>query len=610
MTLSASTCGPPPTPPPPRPFVRPAAVIQTAAPATHSSDGQTSTRPRRTAPLAPDVQAARDCPPDANHALARYRIGGRPFHLSPVCTPDYSGEWAAVFATGTEQEASDVWVAVRSSRGLELHRVQRSPVGVRYTGATIVHGIVHLTGQSIATDEMPAGADVLVTFPIPWPGAGDPSALDLSPTEVPLLGARDRQELEHRIASIYVVPESSPEASETATRRIVQTGPRGLIAALPSGGGVPVVRAWQTGVYERVTILHPELDPASARVLDAYQVVQSLGASLDCSPGDRCQTQAAHNAVESSEVAVPAQILFRREGLTTVVSAIVQPARRPDPPFETTEQRPQVRLSPPVYNAVQDRALLESLLLEGSLQGRVTAVTRDTVRIVAGSVAAPDGRSNTVVYVLSPGRAPRRFEDRMLDRLATGPRELHFRDVERDAEPELVTIASLGEGERIVGVGTLSWPPSILDRTIRIRLDLMRLALGARSMAEADRAFRAWHPVDINRDTLCPAIERITSLSPRRLASAVPTGLTLIEYQEPGQPLWGRFRRIDARTIRTLSSGEQILGPFVGARCDAMVCDWAQGYCRAGTGETEQGYLWLTDSRANPIWGVSRRVSH
>jgi hypothetical protein len=608
LALTAISCGPPPAPPPPRPFVHTSAGGTTVASAGASTAGTAPRGPtmrRGITTPPPAVSAAPECPMGVESEIGRYRVGGRAFHAGPICTPSYQGEWAAVFVTGTPREATDVWIAVRSARGVELHRLRRAPVGVRYTGGTIVNGFAYLTGQSLATQEMPANAEVLVTFAIPFPGDPDPVALGLSPLDVPLLGARDRAELEQRLAGPPVQPESSATAAQSTVGRILQVGPRGLISALPSGRAVPVLRAWQLGVYERLANLHPEIDPANARVTTAFEVVHSLEGRMNCSAGERCLALPAPDVHEPSEVAVPPQLLLRRDGPNTVIAAIIDTGHRPDEFANPTEER----LSAPVYDNPEDRRLAEALALDGSIHGRVTAVTRGTTRILAYDVAAGSNH-RTDVFVVFPERAPRRFEDRVFGPLATGAREVQFRDVESNYEPELVTLAHLSTGEDAIGVSTLLWPPAVVDRTTYARLDLQRAALGAHSFPEADRAFRAWSPYASEREAMCPVLERVLAQPPRTLAAAAPQGLVQIEYATAGQPLRGTLRRMDARAIRAAASGNDVLGPFAGARCDALQCDWFQGYCRQ-TGEWgEAGYLWLTGRRNAPLWGVSVLTGH
>ena len=116
-------------------------------------------------------------------------------------------------------------MVLHSSSGNELHRIRRAPVGVHLTAGTIQNGWVYLVGESIATDEMPAGADVLVEFPVPRIGAADPEALDLAPAEVPLLGARDRAELTRRLSQLSA--DADPGA-RTAEATVVAFSPAAL----------------------------------------------------------------------------------------------------------------------------------------------------------------------------------------------------------------------------------------------------------------------------------------------------------------------------------------------------------------------------------------------
>ncbi|MEI8256280.1 MAG: hypothetical protein WCJ30_11470, partial [Deltaproteobacteria bacterium] len=378
----------------------------------------------------PPVNAAAECSMGMDQELGRFRIGNRPFHLMPVCTENYNGEWVAVLATGVTQEASDVWVVLHSAAGNELHRLRRAPVGVHFTAGTIAGGFVYLVGESIATDEMPAGADVLVEFAVPRLGGQDPEALDITPAEIPLLGARDRPELQRRIAQLATDADPGLAACEAVARRILTGGTRQLISALPSGGSVPSLRAWQVGVYERAAQLHAELDPNNGRVSGAMEVVRGLEATIDCTPGDRCIARPAPSAAERTEAVVDGQILFRPDGVNTVIAAVIGQAHRSDALSQPSEDR----LTSPRYDFAADRAVAEQLTLDGTVEGRVAGLARGPVHMVAWGYAVGTRHESAVMLVVE-GRAPRRFDDASFQGLPTGTRELAFRTSSATSSP-------------------------------------------------------------------------------------------------------------------------------------------------------------------------------
>ena len=84
----------------------------------------------------------------------------------------------------------------------------------------------------------------------------------------------------------------------------------------------------------------------------------------------------------------------------------------------------------------------------------MAGLTRGRVRMIAWGVAIGDRHDSSVMLVV-PDRAPRRFEDSVFRGLRTGARELAFRDIERNLEPEVVTVTHLGDNEDAVGVGTI-----------------------------------------------------------------------------------------------------------------------------------------------------------
>lgn len=547
----------------------------------------------------PNVSAASQCTPGMNQELARFRIGGRPFHMNPVCTEDYDGDWVAVLATGVTQEASDVWVVLHSAIGNELHRVHRAPIGVHLTGGTVVNGLVYLVGSSLATDEMPADADVLVEFAVPHLGGQDPEALDLTPAELSLLGARTRPELQRRLARMAADTDPGSAACEGLARRIITSGARQLSASLPADGSVPLLRAWQVGVYERVAQLHAGLDPADDGLANALSVVHELEATLDCAPGDRCIAVPTPGAAARTEAVVDAQVLFGTESRNTVVAGVIARGHRSDALARPSEDP----LTAQRYDFAADRAVAEQLTLDGTIEGRVAGLTRGAIHMVAWGYAVGN-RHESAVMLLVAGRAPRRIDDASFQGLSTGVRELAFRDLEHNLEPEVVSVTHLTDNSDSVGVGTILWPPAVVDRSTCVRFDVMRIALGASSLADADRAFRAYSPPQPDHDATCSALEHLAGATSRAIAAAVSGQLVQIDYATPGHPLRGAIRRTPVGELRHAADGSAILGPFAGARCEDLVCDWFQGYCRR-TGQ-EVGYLFLSGRRSTPLWGIAR----
>jgi hypothetical protein len=473
---------------------------------------------------------------------------------------------------------------------------------VHLTAGTIVNGFAYLVGQSIATDEMPANADVLVEFPIPRLGGDDPEALDLSAGDISLLGTRDRAELQRRITAAPAESEPGARNAEQTVRRILEGGPRALILALPSGASIPSLRAWQTGVYERIAQLHAELDPNNGRISSAMEVVRGLEQSLDCTVGDRCIARPAQSAAPRTEAIVDSQVLFRTDGPNTRVAAIVEQGRRSDAQATPNEEP----LRSPGYDVAADRQIAEQLTLDGTIDGRVSGLTRGQVRLIGWSYSVGDHHDSTMMLVV-PNRAPRRFDEVVLRGLRTGVRELAFRDIERNLEPEVVVITQLADNSEAVGVGTILWPPAVVDRATYPRLDVMRVALGAANLQDADRAFRTYNPPQADQAATCAALERLTTNpTPRAIASASAGGLVRIEYTIAGQPLRGTVRRETPTELRHETDGNAVLGPFVGARCEDLVCDWFQGYCRRPANGPEVGYLFLSGRRNAPLWGIAR----
>lgn len=599
--FSLPGCTPPATVVRTHPFSDPASVE--AAANAQAARTPNAPRPRaqtrfRGAERRADVSSVGVCPPSILAAIGQIKGSAITLHGDPLCTDDYDGEWAAVIATGTQREASDVWLLLSANGRLERHRVRKTPIGVQYTGATMHRGIVAMMGRSVATAEMPANAEVLVTFAVPFPGSAAPEVLPLTPSQCGLLGATDRSDLEQRLSNIVVDPDPDAESLAPLLARILQ-GPRGLIGILPSTQSVPVVRAWQLGVYERLSELHAQLDPTNNRVSIAEEIGRRVAEHPSCAEGWRC-VAAPEGGRPLPDVALATQALFKSAGATPVLAAIIEQPRRQE--LQPTEER----ISAARSDDATDRRIAASVALEGPIEGHVIGVTRGDARIVA-FVARNGDRRTTNVYVALPEHAPRRFEDDSLGGLSVGARTIDIRDADGDGQPELLTAARVG-ASGAVGIATLFWPPSVTDRSTFPRLDAMRAVLEAEDLQGADRALRSFAPSAFEDDEqACQALTQLGRSSPRQLVGMVPSnGLTVIEYSTNGQPLRGRVRRMTANEIRSSADSAAIFGPFASNSCPDIKCDAMLGYCKYERNGREIGYLWLGTRRSQPFWGFSR----
>jgi hypothetical protein len=600
LVLLAAGCTPPAAPAVIRPFSDPASVTRAQA----GSEAQpNAARPRpqmryRGVSRMPDVSAASQCAPSISAELTRLRRGAT-LHVEPVCTEDYNGEWAATFATGTTAEASDVWVVVSAAGRIEKHRVRRAPFGVRYTAVSIYRGLAVLAGRSLQSEEMPAGAHVLVAFGVPFPGNPAPAALELQPALVPLLGANDRMDLESRFQNLSNDPEPEGDAVRPLLARGAE-GPRGLIGTLPSTQSVPVVRAWQLGVYERLSDLHAQLDPSHGRVGIGAEIIRRLSERADCDEVWRCIAR-PEGRREVPEVVMPLQAQFKRAGTTTVLAALIDAGSRP----EALGQPSQDRMGAPRSNDAEDRTIAQQLALD-PIEGPVAGNSRGPARFVAFTTVEGERRV-THLYVVNANRAPRRFEEDSLGGVTTGARAVVVRDIDGNDEPEVLVSARFG-ANAVVGASTLFWPPTVTDRTTFARLDAMRTMIDAHSIEEGDRALRSFQPSPFENDEqLCQTVARIATTAPRQVATLVPpNGFVQIDYATEAQPLRGTIRRMSPADVRGAADAAAIFGPFANAACSDMECDSALGHCRLRRGGREVGFLWLGPRRNQPFWGISR----
>lgn len=600
IALSSAACSQPPPSTTLRPFSDPTSGSRAS---TADSEGRPVT-PRRSqptligAPRRPDVDAAPICAPNIVREIERMRRGHVSLHGEPVCTEDYDGEWAAVFVTGTDEEASSVWVAVAAGGRIERHRVQRTPVGVRFSAATIARGLAVLVGRSLASEEMPANAEVLVTFALPFSGGGPPEVLPLQPSLLALLGATDRVDLDGRLQSLATTTTTSSDLVRPVLGRALE-GPRTLIGALPSTQSIPVLRAWQRGVYQRLGELHPQLDPTNGRVSVGHEIVRRASERASCDEGWRCVATLEPRRT-LPDVAEPLQVQFKRDGDAVVIAAIIDRGERADAPSASQS----ARLGAPRTNDPRDRALAEQLALD-PIEGPVAGNSLGALRLLAFTTVEGDRRV-THVYSVAPNRAPRRFVDEALDG-TSGARTVQIRDIDGDDQPEILSAAS-ASGPSTLAVSTLLWPPTVTDRTTFTRLDAMRAIFEARSLEDAERALRSFTPSSFEGDAqVCQAIARIAQSTPRQIATLVPpSGLTVIDYATSGHPLRGRARRMSSADLRGVQDIASILGPFASTPCSELECEPALGFCKLRRGDREVGYLWLSPRRNQPLWGLSR----
>ena len=541
----------------------------------------------------------------AEEALAPLRHN-RPWHFGPVCTTAQAGEWWAVVATGTPQEATDVWVVHHATTNV-VQRVRRFPAATHLTGGAIAHGEVYLSGESLALDEMPAGASVLVHFLLPGTGCAAPMALDLSPNELPLLGAHDSADLGHRVSTMVDAGLPGAPANEAFAHRVVPAAgghhrpaevAQQFSSALPAGATALVLRGWQTGVYESAGTITGGQPAAPPLATAAGGALLAMTDTLDCSMGDRCVARPAAVPNEITDTSSASAILFRRGANGAEVAALIEQTHRSDALGTPSNDH----LSVGVFDVPDDRSLAEAFSVDGQIEGRVTSISRGHEHLIAWNVLAGTLHYTTMLMI-APNHGPRRFEVAAFTGVATGTREVYFRDVENNFEPEVVVIGQIPNSQEAVSVTTLLWPPAVIDRATYPRLDASRVALGAANITAVDAAFAHYVQTRAERDVTCGALDRLAA-DPTHAATAFNGGAVLVAYTNQGEPLVGTVRRLAAADLHP-ADGNSLLGPFVGARCGDMVCDWFQGYCRRPAVGREAGYLWLSGRRTAPLWGVS-----
>lgn len=528
----------------------------------------------------PAVDSVARCPEETFRTLSRYRTG-RTVHFGPLCTDVTStGRFSAVIATGTAEEATDVWVLFHDPRGDEIHRVRRWPVGARIAFGRVAQGWVYLHGRTNATEDMPAGATVLAIFPLPPPRGRAPEVGLLSPLEAGLLRASDAEDLDRRLT--FEMPPADPTAQEAerAVRAIAEGGPNALLDRL-TPEGAPTLRAWQVGAFQESDYVSPQGDPTSPHLANALSLIRGLAQSMDCSAGDRCVGRTTQ-----AQGAAPAQVLLLKDGARVVVSALLTEA-------SARAEEPSGRVVPWGAERVDDaddRSLAERLAMDGSVVGQVVGAARGEERVVAFEVAIASGGREVRAYVTTPGHAPRGFVDHSLGAV-TGDRTLHLRDYERDGSFELVSSGQLADGTTVASVASQASPRAVSQHDLTHRLDMQRVAFNQTEIRGIDGALRGYHTAPADPATTCALLDRVAGLDARAFLAATGGTLAVIPYREPGQALRGEPRRLQRRE---LGDPRALLGPFAGAHCADLRCDWTQSLCRLND-EQREGVLWFAD---------------
>lgn len=569
-------------PPPPR--ARTVASARSAGPAGARGRGQEGP---------PAVDSAARCPNESFATLARLRRG-RTLHGQPLCTEVFNGRFAAVLATGTEQEATDVWTVFHNGNRDEVHRVRHWPVGARIRFGRIAQGWVYLLGDGLAREDMPASTRLLAIFPLPRPGGEAPTVSVLSPLEAGLLRANDPEDLERRLG--FEVPTQVPTQAlaQSLVQRIAQGGPDALFEHL-TPEGAPTLRAWQPGMFQETDYVSPQGDPTNPHVANALTLLREIARAMDCSAGDRCLARPERPLPDGAS---PAQVLLRYDGRRVVIAAFIAPTvlRPPGdvPPRAATLGRPE-------SDQADDVTLASALALDGQVQGPVVAAPLGDARVLAFLVTRADGVVEPRVYVTRTGAAPRGYIDPSLGRADS--QELQLRDYDRDGGFELVSLGRRGDTP-IVSIASAVAPPRVFQHQLIPRLDMLRAAFGANTLAEIDARLRAFTPNPAEPAEACATLDRLAELNERTVLAATRGALTVIDYPERGQPLRGTVRRPSRRELTRGAS--ELFGPFAGQRCADLRCDFGQSYCRPGAPGAE-GVLWFGEG-GRRIAAVSRHT--
>lgn len=533
----------------------------------------------------PRVDSAARCAPETASALRRL-TAGRTVVFGPLCTDVYNGRFSAVFATGEGREVSDVWAVFHDTRGDEVHRVGRWPVGAQIAFGRIVQGWVYLIGRGVALEDQPADGKLLAIFPLPRPGGAPTAVRVLSPLEAPLLRANDEAEFERRIR--FPVPPTDPTAreAEATVVRIARVGPNALLDAL-SPEGAPTLRAWQVGLFEEIDYVSPQGDPTNPHIARTLSLIREVAPAMDCSLGDRC---IAIPQVPLPLGAAPAQVLLRKDAGRVTIAAIIAAAPAPEP--SASSSRTAVWGAERSDDAA-DVALAGALTLDGGIRGHVVSASRGEDRVIAFGVGLHRGGRAVRAYLVSPGRAPRPFDDTSLGERVTDDPELHLRDYERDGGFELVSLGHANDGASMISIASQGAPATVSQRSLRHRLDMLRATFGDDRVAAVDTHLRAFRADPASSEIACAVLDRLAATPDgRTLQRATGGSFAVITYSEPNQPLRGQPRRVPARDITRAGSVEALLGPFAGQRCAALRCDWSQSYCRRSD-EPNGAVLWF-----------------
>lgn len=528
----------------------------------------------------PAVDSAARCSDETFRTLARYRTG-RTAHFGPLCTDVYRGRFSAVIATGTAEEASDVWVLFHDPRGDEIHRVRRWPVGAHITFGRIAQGWVYLVGRTTATEDMPANTTVLSIFPLPRPGGSAPEVGLLSPLEASLLRASDVDDLDRRLTFEMPPVDPTPQEAERTVRAIAEGGPNALLDHL-TPEGAPTLRAWQVGAFQESDYVSPQGDPTSPHLARAVALMRQLAQSMDCSAGDRCIGRPTQVL---SQGATPAQVMLLKDGQRIVVAALLAEA--------SPRPRDAGRVTPwgaERIDDADDRSLAERFAMDGPVVGPVVGAARGDERVVAFEVGVASGGREVRAYVIAPGHAPRAYVDRSLGEV-TGDRALHLRDYERDGGFELITTGQHRDGTAVVSIASQAAPRSVGQHALTHRLDMLRVAFNLTDARAIDAALRGYRPAPAEPETACALLDRMAGLDARAFLAATGGTLAVIPYREAAQPLRGEPRRLQRRE---LGDPRAVLGAFAGQRCNDLRCDWSQSLCHLAD-DSREGVLWFAD---------------
>lgn len=526
------------------------------------------------------VDSVAECPAEALAAVAAFRSPARVFQFGPLCTTASEGRWAAVLATGTREEASDLWVLVHGDRD-QVHRVRRFPVGVRIEFGQVTRGWAYLLGRTNALDDMPAGGRVLAVFPIPAPGDGPPELRTLGPLEVPLLRATDARDLDLRLAA--EVPPRDPSAQDAQrTVEEVTAGGAPALRARILGMGTPTLRAWQVGVYQETAFLLPRDNDDAAT--GALELLRALGASMDCAAGERCIARPTQALAAGT---TGAQALLRYQGERVTLAALLAESAAPT----AVMLDPGAPWSAEALDRAEDLAAARQLCLDGAVGEHVVSASRGDTRVLAFSVTVGAEAPRTRVYLQAPGHAPRAYGDDSIGVGVVGPRELHLRDYDLDGGLELVTLAQR-EGAAVTSIASFPAVSSVSQHDLVHRHDMLRIAFGATTVALFDEALRSFRPAPSAPLTACGLLDRLAGNDPRALLGATGSTFVVVRYREPDQPLRGEPQRISRRELQ--EQGSALLGRLAGLRCPELSCDWEQSVCRA-VGDPERGVFWFAE---------------